>query len=60
MKWEDIPVDNGAGKECVLVIVFKCLWKYITAIYLVQISLGLISRRLKINQVLSKSCSREI
>ena len=40
MKWEDIPVDKGAGKECVLVIVFKCLWKYITAIYLVQNIIG--------------------
>ena len=24
MKWEGVPVDNGAGKECVLVIVFEC------------------------------------
>ena len=23
VNWESIPVDNGAGKECVLVIVFE-------------------------------------
>ena len=24
VKWEGVPVDYGAGKECVLVIVFEC------------------------------------
>ena len=25
VKWEGVPVDYGAGKECELVIVFECL-----------------------------------
>ena len=24
VKWESVPVDYGAGKECVLEIVFEC------------------------------------
>ena len=24
VKWRGVPVDYGAGKECVLVIVFEC------------------------------------
>ena len=24
VKWEGVPVDYGAGKECILVTVFKC------------------------------------